>query len=136
MTKRLTDDQLREWYASLDGVTRGPWAWYEPSYGTLILAESGERTRREILELYRGSDTLPQDRAHFARCDPQTIGGLIEELQEWRKLFYANCQRDRRRIRNAALDEAAKVAQKHLVHPTGEMIAGAILTLKTPEESK
>ena len=140
MTMRPTDEQLREWLESLKDVTP------EQIMGMTDLLRSPARGP----SWSRACDAL-------ARCDPQTIGGMIEELRELREHVdqaesaLACCRDDAADIRNAALDEAAGIARgrtaAHKCDNTSqefdegylqacEYLEEAIFALKTPEESK
>jgi len=76
----ISDEQLEEMLAGLEGVTPGPYATSRhenrPRDGASY--ESGAPDRGVAGMLYA------KDAAHFKRCDPGTIRSLITELQSCR----------------------------------------------------
>jgi hypothetical protein len=111
MTDKLTDEQLREWLASL-----------APLLGTNPVT-----TYREIRLIDEAIE------AHRACCDPQTIGGLIEDLLEWRALMYHMARRNKLhgRIRNAALEDAVALTER--MYPEADDLIDAMRALKADE---
>ena len=133
MTKRMTDEQLREWLASAAGATPGPWRVAPVDIGATyqITAMQGP------IKVSPAQCPGLSEASFIARCDPQAIGGLIKELQAARlenAITPAELYEHSARIRNAALDEAARIARAYdLRTAEGAKIADAIEALKTPE---
>jgi hypothetical protein len=139
MTKRMTDEQLREWLASAAGATPGPWRVEPVDIGATyqITAMQGP------IKVSPAQCPGLSEASFIARCDPQAIGGLIKELQAARlenAITPAELYEHSARIRNAALDEAAKVANgsaaldcRPEANAMAKTIIERILALKTPE---
>lgn len=119
----MTDAELREWSAILDEVTRGPYR-HNPSH----IEEAVEAVRCSSGYVVANVPS-PADAAHISRCDPQTIGEMIDELLSKRRIledWEEPTRLLRARVRDAALDEAAALVEHH-----GEtVLAEAILALK------
>jgi hypothetical protein len=88
MSERLTDEKLAEMLAGLEGVTPGTWVAskdkrrWNPNY-----VESAKAHIADIIPCgvnKKDDSEAEANAAHIARCDPDTIRTLIEEVQESR----------------------------------------------------
>lgn len=131
----LTDEQLREWKANLCNVPWGTWTRpprEEHKINRLIISGDGQT----IAWVGHGSNPSAESiAAHIARCDPETIGGMIEEMLKAR-----NDINMVDRIRAAALDEAAEKIEAEAQREGNDgaaytmmKVAEFVLSLKTPE---
>lgn len=77
---RVSDERLAEMLAGLDGVTPGPWDVKTHEEWNEGFDFFGGPDKAFVFR----ADVEPEDAAHIANCDPDTIRSLLTELQTLR----------------------------------------------------
>lgn len=93
MTDPISNEKLAEMLADLEGVTPGPWrAYRHPQHAGQIQIGAGEIEGGGdgwdewcVAATFEASEPGDLDANHIARCDPDTIRSLIEEVQASRR---------------------------------------------------
>lgn len=128
---------LTEFRAGLEGVTPGP--WHVLGYGFSSWVATGPPGQGRSIPIQHGSqgEMRERDAAHIARCYPENISALLDELET------ALTERDAAREQSAtavavAIDGASKIALEEmdaLSHKLKDAFSALVLAIEARTEA-